>query len=76
MLLSFKVYSETEKVLINWSDNHKSTYDIQWLKERNFSKSNRDRVLNTLYKQQKIHWSADEFTHIFQKFQFKDVINE
>ncbi|XP_026471739.1 gamma-butyrobetaine dioxygenase-like [Ctenocephalides felis] len=73
---NFKVYSEQEKVLINWSDNHNSTYDIQWLKERNFSKSNRDRVLNTLYKQQKIHWSADEFTHIFQKFQFKDVINE
>lgn len=68
--------SESQTILIRWNDGHISTYDIEWLKKRNFTKSNRERVLNTLYKQPKIHWGASDFTNIFQKFQFQDVVNE
>lgn len=58
-----------------WSDGHVSKFNLDWLKERNFSKENHENYLKTQYRLPMRLWSKAEFAQVYKKFDFNDVIN-
>ncbi|XP_037951103.1 gamma-butyrobetaine dioxygenase-like [Teleopsis dalmanni] len=63
-------------VKINWSDKHTSTFDLNWLKERDFSTENRQKYISEWYRPESKHWSKPEFQKILKKFEYKDVMEK
>ncbi|XP_005182425.1 gamma-butyrobetaine dioxygenase [Musca domestica] len=70
------VDEKKNQIHINWSDNHQSTFSLDWLKERNFSKENREQFLKDWYRPQTQTWSKEEFSKILKTFEFKDIMEK
>ncbi|XP_075168333.1 gamma-butyrobetaine dioxygenase-like [Haematobia irritans] len=69
-----QINEATKEIHIQWSDNHQSTYPLQWLKERNFSKDHQETYMRSWYRPQPKYWSQQEFSKILKTFQYKDVM--
>ncbi|XP_054740622.1 gamma-butyrobetaine dioxygenase-like isoform X2 [Anastrepha obliqua] len=50
-----------QAVNIVWSDRHRSTFSLSWLKERDFSPEARERYMNEWYRPQSKHWVLMEW---------------
>lgn len=61
---------------IVWSDGHKSSFDLLWLAERNFSTENISNFLENSYQPKKLVWGREEFEVIFQSFDYNKVLSE
>ncbi|XP_039962480.1 gamma-butyrobetaine dioxygenase [Bactrocera tryoni] len=72
--LDVQVDSVAEQVVIKWSDQHTSTYDLKWLREREFSDERRQRYLNGFYRPKPKHWAGQQFKEITETFKFQDVM--
>lgn len=72
----FQTDDVKKTLTINWSDNHSSTFELNWLKERNFSQANREKYLKDWYRPETIPWSKNEFNTILKKFDYKDVMEK
>eukprot|EP00102_Acyrthosiphon_pisum_P007251 XP_003241881.2 PREDICTED: gamma-butyrobetaine dioxygenase [Acyrthosiphon pisum] len=57
-----------DKLYVKWDDSHESTYDLQWLLERNFNEG------QERHENQQVKWTAESFSAIFQSFKYEDVI--
>lgn len=46
---------------MTWQDDHVSKFDIDWLRERNFTTENQKRYLDKHYRPKPKLWSKDQF---------------
>lgn len=72
-------FDDARKTLkITWSDNdeHKSVFELDWLRTRNFSADNRDSYLKTLYRPAKRLWSKSDFADVLRFFDFAKIIED
>lgn len=65
---------EENALTIDWQDNHKSTFTLAWLKDRDFAPTNRKRYIESVYKPTYQLWSKSEFSNVLRTFEFKDVM--
>ncbi|XP_013109874.2 gamma-butyrobetaine dioxygenase [Stomoxys calcitrans] len=66
---------QTKQLIIDWSDNHRSVYDLEWLQERAFIDARRQEYLHDFYRPKPKHWSGADFDKVTEIFDFHDVIN-
>lgn len=61
---------------VTWSDkeHHKSVFDYDWLKARNFSQENREEYLKKFYRPEKNLWSKNDFGKALQYFDFENIM--
>jgi gamma-butyrobetaine dioxygenase len=62
-----------------WDDNdrhHKSEYDLEWLKARNFTDENRRNYLQKFYRPTKNLWSKNNFANSLQYFNFNKIVED
>ncbi|XP_077290144.1 gamma-butyrobetaine dioxygenase [Arctopsyche grandis] len=65
-----------DNIEIKWDDGHLSTFNLKWLHERSFNKSDRKNYTENVYKLKKKQWSKNQFDSIFKKFKYDCLINE
>lgn len=58
----------------NWSDGHTSLFNFDWLKERNFTKENGQKYLQTEYRLSPKLWPKNQFKYNYKSFKYQDVI--
>ncbi|XP_004535996.1 gamma-butyrobetaine dioxygenase [Ceratitis capitata] len=63
-----------QSVNISWSDNHHSSFSLNWLRERNFSQKTSEQFLNEWYRPQSKLWGKDDFAKILKKFDYWEVM--
>ncbi|XP_037939818.1 gamma-butyrobetaine dioxygenase [Teleopsis dalmanni] len=71
-----RVCAVNNVVNITWNDKHESTFDLDWLLERDFSKDNRQRYIENVYKPAPRLWSKEEYVNVSKTFEYADVANE
>ncbi|XP_046611402.1 gamma-butyrobetaine dioxygenase-like [Neodiprion virginianus] len=64
------------ELTIEWSDNHRSNFTLDWLIERSFTEEKRKLFRNKIYRFERTTWGADEFGKYLKKFDYKSVLNE
>lgn len=64
-----------KSINVKWSDQHSSTYDLKWLKERDFNAISRNKYLSEFYRPKPVHWEKTDFNKVTNVFKFDDVIN-
>lgn len=64
-----------DKLKIEWTDDHLSDFDIDWLQKRSFGSGDREKYLSEVYRLQPRLWSKTEFHDIIESFQYDDIIN-
>lgn len=69
------VIKDENSVQITWEDGHISKFALNWLKFRSFSPENQSKYTKTLYKPPKVTWHGDDFTKIFSKHDYKEILN-
>lgn len=57
-----------DALYVKWDDSHESTYDLQWLLERNFNEDQERREY------QQIKWTAESFSTMLRSFKYENVI--
>lgn len=60
--------------MIRWSDQHTSTYDLKWLREREFNDERKRQYLDGFYRPKPKHWAGQQFKEITKTFKFQDVM--
>lgn len=68
------VDEDANAVHIDWSDKHQSSFSLEWLKERNFSKESQQKYINAWYRPKPKCWSKQEFSKILKTFEYKDIM--
>lgn len=63
----FQIVSD-DTLYVKWDDSHESTYDLQWLLERNFNEG------QERHEYQQVKWTVKSFSTIFRSFKYEDVI--
>lgn len=53
---------------LKWDDSHESTYNLQWLRERNFDEGQEH------WQYRQVKWTGESFATIFRSFEYEDVI--
>ncbi|XP_017868896.1 PREDICTED: gamma-butyrobetaine dioxygenase [Drosophila arizonae] len=67
--------AERQSLQISWSDGHKSSFALSWLKERDFSPANRARYLRDCYRPEQRLWSGTEFQRIQREFLYDELLH-
>ncbi|XP_011176989.1 gamma-butyrobetaine dioxygenase isoform X1 [Zeugodacus cucurbitae] len=68
--------AEKDVLTIDWQDNHKSTFRLDWLQDRDFAPTNRKRYIEEVYKPTYQLWGKSEFSNVLRSFEFKDVMQQ
>lgn len=63
-------------MIIVWDDGHKSQYDYNWLKRREFTENNQKNYLENVYRPSRKLWSKNDYFKILNVYQYNDVINK
>ncbi|XP_004520447.1 gamma-butyrobetaine dioxygenase [Ceratitis capitata] len=71
---SINRHCRQDMVTIEWLDNHKSEFQLQWLRERDFAPSSRNRYIEEIYKPGYQLWSKSDFSKVLRTFEFQDVM--
>lgn len=61
---------------IKWSDEHRSSFTLDWLKERLFTEEKRRLFRDQIYRLKRVTWGANEFEECLKKFDYQTVLNE
>lgn len=64
-----------EHVTITWPDDHKSTFNSNWLEEREFPKTLEDIKPSTLFGLQPILWNSSEMQNNIPTVQYSEVMS-
>ncbi|XP_017030261.1 gamma-butyrobetaine dioxygenase [Drosophila kikkawai] len=67
---------EHQKLEVIWQDQHKSSFDLAWLRERDFGEVARRRYLDEVYKPPAQLWGKTQFEAVRKEFNYQDVIQE
>ena len=70
------VQQNDNSIQVQWSDNHRSDYQLDWLKLRDFDLENRKKYLEEIYRPKSSHWNKQNFTQTLQKFDYMDIMNK
>ncbi|ALC48164.1 CG14630 [Drosophila busckii] len=65
---------QRQQLIVHWQDAHESSYDLNWLQERDFA--SRQRYLDAVYKPPMQLWSKTEFAANTCEFAYKDVLKQ
>ncbi|XP_017054955.1 gamma-butyrobetaine dioxygenase [Drosophila ficusphila] len=77
MEVSQVTYNRDQKQLdIIWQDKHRSSFDIAWLRERDFGETARKRYLEEVYRPSPQLWGKSEFDSVRKEFQYQDVLQQ
>ncbi|KRT80841.1 hypothetical protein AMK59_5280, partial [Oryctes borbonicus] len=60
---------DENNIVINWNDDHKSVYPLNWLESRSFSKVHQEKFLNGVCTPAKHLWSKNEFLDILKDYE-------
>ncbi|XP_060661590.1 gamma-butyrobetaine dioxygenase [Drosophila nasuta] len=63
-----------QQLVINWQDAHNSSYDLEWLQQRDFSPEARQRYLSEVYKPTMQLWGKSQFGEVTREFRYADVM--
>ncbi|KAH8388688.1 hypothetical protein KR200_002874 [Drosophila serrata] len=70
-------YNQKQQQLeVVWQDKHKSSFDIAWLRERDFGEAARQRYLDEVYKPPVQLWGKSQFEAVRKEFNYQDVIQQ
>lgn len=71
-----KVTADDERnvIIIDWQDAHKSQYDLQWLRKRDFSPEQRKAYIEGVYKPKEIVWNKQQYGDILKIYDFQKII--
>ncbi|KAH8340002.1 hypothetical protein KR067_005701 [Drosophila pandora] len=75
-VLRQEVDVEQQVLYIEWSDGHFSQYPYNWLRERDFSKANRERYLSDFYRPEQQLWSGRDFEQIRRVFNYQELLTD
>lgn len=64
-----------DRLKIEWTDDHKSDFDVEWLQKRSFDSNDRQKYLTDIYRPRPRLWHKDEFHDVIENFQYDDIIN-
>lgn len=67
---------QRQQLIVTWQDAHKSSYDLDWLKQRDFSQEARQRYLDLVYKPPVQLWGKSQFSEVTREFAYQDVIEQ
>lgn len=67
---------ERKQLEIIWQDKHRSTFDLGWLRERDFGETGRKHYLEEVYKPPAQLWGKTEFEDVKREFQYEDVLEQ
>lgn len=67
---------QRQQLLVTWQDAHKSSYDLDWLKQRDFGVEARQRYLDEVYKPPAQLWGKSQFGEVTREFAYQDVIEQ
>ncbi|XP_030380776.1 gamma-butyrobetaine dioxygenase [Scaptodrosophila lebanonensis] len=65
---------QQQQLVVHWQDAHKSSYDLQWLRERDFGAETRSRYLKEVYKPPAQLWGKLQFEQVTREFLYEDVM--
>ncbi|KAH8289686.1 hypothetical protein KR054_009500 [Drosophila jambulina] len=65
-----------QQLEVVWQDEHKSSFDLAWLRERDFGAAARKRYLDEVYKPPVQLWGKSEFATVRREFNYEDVIQK
>ncbi|XP_018322233.1 gamma-butyrobetaine dioxygenase-like [Agrilus planipennis] len=65
-----------DKLEIKWSDNHRSIFTEDWLRNRSFEGSKQAKYLEENYRPKKILWDGTEFTKILKTYSYREVMTK
>lgn len=66
---------ETRQLVnIFWSDEHRSSFALSWLKDRDFSAKTRQKYLSEWDRPESKHWGKHDFIRILKNFDYWDVM--
>lgn len=68
------VDEKKNEIHIEWSDKHQSTFTLDWLKQRNFSKQHQEQYINSWYRPQPKCWNQNNFSKILKTFQYSEIM--
>ncbi|KAL7743278.1 hypothetical protein ACLKA6_012447 [Drosophila palustris] len=74
--VSLRVDSDKERVQVRWSDDHESTYDMDWLRRHSFDAESQTAYLNDFYRPPTSHWAGAQFEEIARRFEYDQVMAE
>ncbi|XP_017465577.1 PREDICTED: gamma-butyrobetaine dioxygenase [Rhagoletis zephyria] len=67
---------QQKKVTIDWWDDHRSSFTLDWLRNRDFAPTNRKRYIEEIYRPPCQLWSKKEFPNLIRTFEFTEVIEK
>ncbi|TDG42048.1 hypothetical protein AWZ03_011532 [Drosophila navojoa] len=67
---------KSQQLIVNWEDAHNSSYDLEWLQERDFGQQSRQRYLNEVYKPPAQLWGKSQFGEVTREFSYDDVLKK
>ncbi|KAH8419944.1 hypothetical protein KR009_004309 [Drosophila setifemur] len=65
---------EQQQLEVVWQDRHKSSFDIAWLRARDFGEPARKRYLDEVYKPPMQLWGKSEFGAVRREFNYQEVL--
>ncbi|EDW07438.1 gamma-butyrobetaine dioxygenase [Drosophila mojavensis] len=65
-----------QQLHVRWSDEHESSYTLDWLQHRSFDGRSQSKYLNEFYRPRTKHWAGVEFERIAQRFNYDQVMSE
>ncbi|XP_005192213.1 gamma-butyrobetaine dioxygenase [Musca domestica] len=68
--------AEKNAIIIDWQDAHKSEYDLQWLRKRDFSPEQRKAYIESVYKPKEVVWGKQEFADVLKIYDFQKIIGD
>lgn len=67
---------KSQQLIVNWEDAHSSSYDLEWLQDRDFGQQSRQRYLNEVYKPPVQLWGKSQFGEVTREFSYDDVLKQ
>lgn len=74
-LLWFQFDDKRARLDVAWSDGHLSSFDFDWLMQRNFSREAREAYICSSYQPSKTLWTKNDFNEVFAKFDFHSLLD-
>ncbi|CAG9796274.1 unnamed protein product [Diatraea saccharalis] len=68
------VLRKENTIEITWSDDHRSVYKLDWLKFRSFTRENRLKYDEAIYRPTQKTWSKETFNGILKRFEYKEIL--
>ncbi|XP_017137643.1 gamma-butyrobetaine dioxygenase [Drosophila miranda] len=66
---------QCQQLQVHWQDEHKSVYELQWLRERDFGDAARQKYLDEVYRPPVQLWRKTQFEEVRREFLYQNVLD-